>query len=63
MTLKLSLDEGMTWGKEHQLLYDERNCFGYSSLAMIDEDHLGILYEGNGELNFIKIKPGRILHK
>jgi sialidase-1 len=63
MTIKLSLDGGMTWGKEEQLLYDERSCFGYSSLTRIDDDYLGVLYEGNGELNFIKIKLGRILHE
>ncbi|MFA7228481.1 MAG: sialidase family protein, partial [Melioribacteraceae bacterium] len=61
MTVKLSLDEGMSWNKNHQLLYDERECFGYSSLTTIDDKYLGVLYEGKGELYFVKIKLGRIL--
>ncbi len=63
MTVKFSFDGGTTWEKENQLLYDERKCFGYSCLTKTEKNNLGVLYEGKGELYFIKIKLDRILHK
>lgn len=47
MTLKVSLDEGMTWPKRHWLLIDEGKSAGYSSLTRIDRDTIGVLYEGS----------------
>lgn len=55
MTLKISTDEGITWPKESQLLYDSRRCWGYSCLAPVDKEHVGVLYESSGSLFFLKI--------
>ena len=47
MTLKASPDQGNTWPKQHRLLLDEGRGGGYSCLSMIDEQTVGILYEGS----------------
>lgn len=46
MTLKYSKDGGKTWNDG--LLYDERKCAGYSTLAFADlkNERVGVLYEG-----------------
>lgn len=55
MTIKTSFDQGVTWPSENQLeLYEDR-CAGYSCMTVIDENHIGILYEGTKELYFEKI--------
>lgn len=54
MTLKLSLDEGVTWPVS--LLLNPTRCFGYSSMALIDPETLGVLYESKGGLIFQRIK-------
>ncbi|MCC5908705.1 MAG: exo-alpha-sialidase [Balneolaceae bacterium] len=61
MTLKLSKDQGRTWPVAHQLLLDENRGFGYSSLTMVDEETVGILYEGVRDLYFQKIKLDELL--
>lgn len=48
MTIKMSFDDGLTWPKEHWILLDEWNSFGYSCITSIDEQTIGILYEGSG---------------
>ena len=48
MTIKMSFDDGLTWPKEHWMLLDEWNSFGYSCITSIDEHTIGILYEGSG---------------
>ena len=50
MTIKVSEDEGMTWPDDWHSLYDSRNGSGYSCLAPIGKDHVGVLYEGPTEL-------------
>lgn len=45
ITIKASLDGGLTWKVCNQLLLDEGHAWGYSSLTMIDKEHVGILYE------------------
>jgi sialidase-1 len=55
MTIKASLDLGETWLPAHELLLDERRSFGYSSLTRIDENTIGILYEGSRDLYFVRI--------
>lgn len=55
MTIQASLDLGETWHPANQLLIDERNCFGYSSLTKIDDNTIGILYEGIRDLYFMRI--------
>ena len=54
MTIKASLDLGETWLPVNQFLYDERTCFGYSSIVRLDEETIGILYEGSRDLYFVK---------
>ncbi|MEC3966944.1 sialidase family protein [Flagellimonas halotolerans] len=55
ITVKTSFDLGMTWPEEHQIELYADDTYGYSCLSMIDENHLGILYEGTRELYFQKI--------
>ncbi len=43
MTVRASRDDGKTWNDG--LLYDSRRCMGYSCQAMVDDDHVGIIYE------------------
>ena len=47
ITIKASLDGGLTWSKEHQLLLDEAEGWGYSCMSMIDRETVGILYESS----------------
>lgn len=47
MTIKVSLDGGLTWLPENQLLLDEGDSWGYSCLTMIDCETVGILYESS----------------
>lgn len=44
MTIRCSTDDGNTWPK--QILLDSRGG-GYSSLVVVDKNHLGILYESS----------------
>lgn len=61
ITVKASLDLGATWLPAHQLLIDERECFGYSSLTTIDDSTVGLLYEGVRNLYFVKIPINEII--
>ena len=64
MTIKVSRDDGMTWPSQHWLLLDEWNSFGYSCLTSVDEDTIGILYEGSGaQMVFQKISLKEWLNK
>lgn len=47
ITIKISLDGGLTWLPEHQVLLDEDYGWGYSCLTMIDPETVGILYESS----------------
>jgi sialidase-1 len=47
MTIKVSFDDGKTWPEEHWLLLDEGRSYGYSCLTSVDENTIGILYEGS----------------
>ena len=46
MTVRMSLDDGTTWPKERQILLDEKGG-AYSSLVMVNDQTLGILYESS----------------
>ncbi|MDO4550852.1 MAG: exo-alpha-sialidase [Planctomycetia bacterium] len=64
MTIKLSLDDGKTWVRS--LLYDERQCAGYSDICMADDEYVGIIYEclnGRKHLAFIRIPVKDLLPK
>jgi sialidase-1 len=54
-TIKASLDMGETWQPENFLYLDERNSYGYSALTKIDNQTLGLFYEGVGSMLFVKI--------
>lgn len=47
ITIKASLDGGITWLSEHQVMLDEADGWGYSCLTMIDKETVGILYESS----------------
>lgn len=59
MTVRASRDDGKSWNGG--MLYDTRRCMGYSCLAMVDDNHVGIVYEtchnngknGNRGIGFI----------
>lgn len=61
ITIKASLDLGQTWLSANQLLIDERQCYGYSSLTKIDDNSIGILYEGTKDLYFVKVPVNEII--
>lgn len=47
ITVKASLDGGITWLPEHQVMLDEREGWGYTCMSMIDKETVGILYESS----------------
>ncbi len=61
MTIKASLDEGATWPEEYQMELFAPAGYGYSCLTMVDDSHVGILYEGVKELYFQKIRVDELL--
>jgi len=61
MTVKASPDLGQTWPASNHLLIDQRNCYGYSSLSRVDENTVGLLYEGEKDLYFVRIPVREIV--
>jgi sialidase-1 len=61
ITIKASLDLGQTWLPANQLLIDERQCYGYSCLTKIDDNTIGIFYEGTKDLYFVKVSVSDII--
>lgn len=47
ITIKASLDNGLTWPASQQVLLDEGESWGYSCLTLIDKETIGILYESS----------------
>ncbi len=43
MTIHVSRDDGKTWSQG--LVYDVRECWGYSCLAPVDDETIGVIYE------------------
>ncbi len=63
MTIKASPDLGKTWPKRHQLLLDEQRSAGYSCMTMIDDETVGILYEGSqAHMTFQRFKLKEIIN-
>lgn len=61
ITLQISLDDGKSWPASHHLLLDSPGGM-YSSLVMIDDHTLGILYESSqADLVFQKIPLSDLL--
>lgn len=64
MTIKASMDGGLSWPLQKQLLLDELRGNGYPSLTMIDDEHIGIVYEGSqADLVFEKVAVKEILRR
>lgn len=56
-TLKCSLDNGETWPEDLWLELDAYKGAGYSCMAMLDNETLGVVYEGSGAcLVFQRVK-------
>jgi sialidase-1 len=62
MTVKASLDNGLTWPEKYYILLNTETGYGYSCLTMTGENSIGILYEGVKELYFQKIAVSEILN-
>lgn len=57
ITIKASLDGGLTWPAEHQVLLDQAEGWGYTCLSMIDKETVGIFYESSvAHMTFQAIK-------
>lgn len=64
ITIKASLDKGITWLPEHQLMLDEEPGWGYTCLTMIDKETIGILYESSvAHMTFQAIKLTDLIKK
>jgi len=61
MTIKASIDGGLTWPATLQTELNSQNGYGYSCLTMVDENTIGIVYEGVKELYFQKISVSDLL--
>ncbi len=61
LTIKASLDLGETWLPAHKLLIDERKSYGYSALVQVDDNTIGILYEGVRNLNYVNVPVSDII--
>lgn len=47
MTIKASLDGGLSFPEQYQLMLDEDFSWGYSCLTLVDRETIGILYESS----------------
>lgn len=57
ITIKASLDGGVTWLKENQIMLDEEYGWGYSCLTLVDSETIGILYEAStAHMTFQRVK-------
>lgn len=62
MTVKVSSDEGMTWPAPWHTLVDERSSM-YSIMSEIDDQYVGLLYEGPRELYFVRLSIDELMGK
>lgn len=59
LTLKYSKDNGMTWSEG--LILDKGESFGYSSITVIDDQTIGVLWEGSEfQMTFRAIKKSEL---
>lgn len=64
ITIKASLDGGLTWPTEYQIMLDEDEGWGYSCLTMIDRETVGILYESSvAHMTFQAVKLTDLIKK
>ena len=62
ITVKVSDDMGMTWPESMHNLIDEFHG-AYSVMTPIDDEHIGLLYEGPGELYFVRLPIAELRKK
>ena len=63
-TIQVSFDDGRTWPEKHHLLLDEFLGAGYPSLTRVDDDHVGIVYEGSpANLTFERISLQELISR
>jgi sialidase-1 len=63
MTLKVSTDDGATWPARWHTRYDQRLGAGYSCLTRVDDEHIGVVYEGLRELYYLRFSIRELLTK
>lgn len=64
ITIKASLDGGLSFPEEYHVLLDEDHGWGYSCLTMIDRETVGILYESSvAHMTFQAVKLKDILRQ
>jgi sialidase-1 len=62
LTIQASLDGGKTWPADRLVLLDDGAGYGYSSLAMVDETTVGILFESSvADMIFMKVPLAEFL--
>jgi sialidase-1 len=62
-TIKVSLDDGLTWPEKYWIELDEGKGAGYSCLTSVDENTVGIIYEGSqAHMTFQQISVRNILN-
>lgn len=55
-TIKVSFDDGKTWPEKYWIELDEGQGAGYSCITSIDNDNIGVLYEGSqAQMTFQRI--------
>jgi sialidase-1 len=63
-TIQVSFDEGHTWPQSHHVLLDEGRGAGYPSLTCVDDQHVGIVYEGSqSHLVFERLSLDELLRR
>ena len=63
-TIKISFDDGRTWPEEYQILLDEGRGRGYPSVSRVDDEHVGIVYEGSqADLVFERLSLDELLKR
>lgn len=63
-TIQVSFDDGLTWPKAYHLLLDEGRGAGYPSFSRVDDQHIGLIYEGSqAQLVFEKFSIAELIKK
>tara|TARA_R110002020_G_scaffold184120_1_gene380939 strand:- start:23393 stop:25090 length:1698 start_codon:yes stop_codon:yes gene_type:complete len=63
-TIKVSLDNGKSWPQEYWVELDRGQGAGYSCLTSVDNDNIGILYEGSqAQMTFQLLSISEILKR
>jgi sialidase-1 len=63
-SIQVSMDDGKTWPEKYRMLLDEGSGAGYPSLSRVDDEHIGIVYEGSqSHVVFEKIAISELLKR